>query len=106
MAGLGRARSNTILVPTVFVFDGRTDNLLKKWGEKLFALPHSMTVDRQDNIWLTDVALNQVFKFSPNGKLLLTLGEHGVAGDDGSHFNRPTDVAVATGWFILCKRRV
>ena len=84
-----------ILVPTVFVFDGRSGRLLKKWGERLFALPHSVTVDRQDNIWFTDVALNQVFKFSPEGKLLLTLGERGVAGDDGSHFNRPTDVAVA-----------
>ena len=39
--------------------------------------------------------LNQVFKFSHDGKLLLTLGERGVAGDDRSHFNRPTDVAVA-----------
>jgi DNA-binding beta-propeller fold protein YncE len=84
-----------ILVPTVFVFDGRTGRLLKKWGEKLFALPHSVTVDPQDNVWFTDVALNQVFKFSPEGKLLLSLGERGVAGDDGSHFNRPTDVAVA-----------
>ena len=84
-----------IVVPTVFVFDGRTGNLLKKWGEKLFALPHSVTVDNRDNIWFTDVALNQVFKFSEDGKLLLTVGERGVAGDDGSHFNRPTDVAVA-----------
>ena len=85
----------SIAVPTVFVFDGRTGRLLKKWGEKLFALPHSVTVDREDNIWVTDVALNQVFKFSYEGKLLLILGERGVAGDDGSHFNRPTDVAVA-----------
>ena len=84
-----------IVVPTVFVFDGRTGSLIKKWGEKLFALPHSITVDRQDNVWFTDVALNQVFKFSPDGKLLLTLGERGVAGDDGLHFNRPTDVAIA-----------
>jgi peptidylamidoglycolate lyase len=79
---------------TVFVFDGRTGNPLAMWGEKLFALPHSLTVDNQDNVWVTDVALHQVFKFSHNGKLLLTLGERGVAGDDSSHFNRPTDIAV------------
>ena len=84
-----------ITVPTVFVFDGRTGRLLKKWGGKLFALPHSVTLDRQDDIWVTDVALNQVFKFSHEGKLLLTLGARGVAGNDSSHFNRPTDVAVA-----------
>lgn len=84
-----------IEVPTIYIFDGRTGNLLKKWGEKLFALPHSLTIDSKDNIWVADVALHQVFKFSHDGKLLLTLGESGVPGDDVSHFNRPSDVAVA-----------
>ena len=41
------------------------------------------------------MALHQVFKFSHDGKLLLKLGERGVAGDDPAHFNRPSDVAVA-----------
>jgi peptidylamidoglycolate lyase len=81
--------------PTVFVFDGRTGQPLAIWGEKRFALPHSLTIDQKDNVWITDVALHQVFKFSHDGKLLLTLGERGVAGDDGTHFNRPTDIAVA-----------
>jgi DNA-binding beta-propeller fold protein YncE len=62
----------------------------------VFALPHSVTVDRQDNVWITDVALNQVFKFSHDGRLVLTVGERGIAGQDHSHFNRPTDVAVAS----------
>jgi peptidylamidoglycolate lyase len=84
-----------IAVPTVFLFDGRTGRLLAKWGEKLFALPHGLTVDHQDNVWVTDVAWHQVFKFSHDGRLLLTLGERGKPGDDSSHFNRPTDVAVA-----------
>ena len=84
-----------IAVPTVFLFDGRTGRLLAKWGEKLFALPHSLTVDLKDNIWVADVAWHQVFKFSHDGRLLLTLGERGKPGDDSSHFNRPTDVAVA-----------
>lgn len=82
--------------PTVFVFDGRTGVPLAIWGERRFALPHSLTVDAQDNVWITDVALHQVFKFSGDGKLLLTLGERGVAGEDEFHFNRPTDVAVTT----------
>jgi len=84
-----------IPMPTVFVFDGRTGIPVAIWGEKIFALPHSVTVDDQDNVWVTDVALHQLFKFSHDGKLLLTLGERGVAGADSSHFNRPTDVAVA-----------
>jgi DNA-binding beta-propeller fold protein YncE len=81
--------------PTVLVLDGRTGRPVRRWGEKQFALPHSVTVDPDNNVWVTDVALHQVFKFSPDGKLLLTLGERGVAGTDRSHFNRPTDVAVA-----------
>ncbi|MCI0613238.1 peptidyl-alpha-hydroxyglycine alpha-amidating lyase family protein [bacterium] len=84
-----------IEVSTIFIFDGRTGALLKKWGEKLFALPHSLTIDSKDNVWVADVALHQVFKFSHDGKLLLTLGESGISGDDTSHFNRPSDVAIA-----------
>jgi DNA-binding beta-propeller fold protein YncE len=84
-----------IAVPTVLHFDGRTGVLLGRWGADLFVMPHGLTVDRQDNVWLTDVALQQVYKFSHDGHLLLTLGERGVAGDDRAHFNRPTKVAVA-----------
>jgi peptidylamidoglycolate lyase len=66
-----------------------------RWPENLFAMPHGLTIDAHDNVWLTDVALQQVYKFSPEGQLLLTLGERGVAGADLAHFNRPTAVAVA-----------
>ena len=86
----------------LWVFDGRTGRLLKRWGAGLFAMPHGLTVDDRDNLWLTDVGLHQVFKFSPDGKLLLTLGEKGVPGADATHFNRPTGVAVlADGSFLV-----
>jgi len=81
--------------PTIDVFDGHSGVLLRRWGANLFAMPHGLTIDGHNNVWLTDVALQQVYKFSPDGKLLLTLGERGVAGDDAGHFNRPTAVAVA-----------
>jgi DNA-binding beta-propeller fold protein YncE len=84
-----------IPLPTVFVFDGRSGIPVAIWGQNIFALPHSLTVDDHDNVWVTDVALHQLFKFNHDGKLLLTLGERGVAGTDSSHFNRPTDIAVA-----------
>lgn len=84
-----------IAKPTVVLFDGRTGRLLARWGEGLFAMPHGLTVDRHDHVWLTDVALQQVYEFSHDGRLLRTLGERGVAGDDSAHFDRPTDVAVA-----------
>lgn len=81
--------------PTVTLFDAHTGKVLVEWGENRFAMPHGLTVDRDDNVWVTDVALNQVFKFTHDGKLLLTLGERGVSGNDTAHFNRPTDVAEA-----------
>ena len=80
--------------PTIDVFDGRSGALLTRWGANLFAMPHGLTIDDHDNVWLTDVALQQVYKYSHDGHLLLTLGERGVAGKDAGHFNRPTAVAV------------
>ena len=81
--------------PTVLLFDGRSGALLAQWGAKTFAMPHGLAVDRRDNVWLTDVAYHQVYKYSHDGRLLLTIGERGVPGSDEAHFNRPTDIAVA-----------
>jgi len=91
-----------IAVPTVIQFDGRTGKVLRQWGAGVFAMPHGLSIGPDGNLWMTDVALHQVFKFSPDGTLLLTLGERGVPGDDGGHFNRPTDVAaLADGSFYV-----
>lgn len=84
-----------ITLPTVTEFDGRTGKILAEWGANTFAMPHGLTVDAQGNLWLTDVALQQVYKYSHDGHLLMTLGVRGVAGNDSMHFNRPTEVAVA-----------
>lgn len=80
--------------PTIHVFNGDTGAFVRAWGSRLFIMPHGLTIDGSDNVWVTDVGLHQVFKFSPEGELLLTLGEAGVSGDDAAHFNLPTDVAV------------
>ena len=37
------------------------------WGDQAFALPHSLTVDLKDNVWVTDVAWHQVYKFRTMG---------------------------------------
>jgi peptidylamidoglycolate lyase len=89
------AREGPIPAATVLCFDGATGSLLAQWGENMFREPHGLSVDKDDNLWLTDRELNQVFKFSHDGKLLMTLGEKGVAGNDGRHFLGPTAVAVA-----------
>ena len=79
---------------TVTVFDGTTGRLISSWGAGTFIMPHGLTIDHEDNVWLTDVGLHQVFKYTPDGKLLLTLGERVKPGNDHDHFNLPTDVAV------------
>jgi peptidylamidoglycolate lyase len=86
--------TSPIVKPTIFRFDGRTGHLTGRFGAGIFALPHSITIDEQQNIWIADVALHQVFKLSADGKLLLTLGTRGVRGEDARHFNQPSDVAI------------
>ncbi len=91
----GELPTTLIGVPAVAIMDAKTGKLLEEWGENRFAMPHSLSVDQNDNVWITDVALHQIYKFSHDGQLLLTLGERAVSGSDSSHFNRPTKVAVA-----------
>jgi peptidylamidoglycolate lyase len=88
-------RRSKISVPTVLCFDGASGKLLASWGVGMFISPHGLRVDVADNIWVTDLGLHQVFKFDHSGKLLLTIGEAGVAGLDGKHLNGPADVAIA-----------
>jgi len=80
--------------PTIDVFEGRSGRHLRSWGTNQFAMPHGLTIDSEDNVWVTDVLLHQVFKFNSRGELLLTLGQARVSGNDRAHFNLPTDVAV------------
>src|SRR6185437_10753808 len=80
---------------TVLVLDRITGNIKAEWGSGLFVMPHGLTVDGDDNIWVTDVGLHQVLKFDHYGKLLMTLGVAREPGADSLHFNPPTDVAVA-----------
>ncbi len=74
--------------------------LLRSFGAGLFLFPHSITFDKEGNLWITDghgdgSKGQQVFKFSPEGKILMTLGKAGVAGDGPDTFNQPNAVAIA-----------
>jgi len=88
-------KSHAISSPTILMFEGANGKLLASWGENRFLEPHGLRIDREDNVWVTDRALQQVFKFSHDGRLLMTLGTERAAGLDGAHFNKPTDVAFA-----------
>ncbi|XP_036353495.2 peptidyl-glycine alpha-amidating monooxygenase isoform X8 [Ochotona princeps] len=89
--GLGPIEEDTILV-----VDPNSAAILKSSGKNLFYLPHGLSVDRDGNYWVTDVALHQVFKLDPNSREgpLLTLGRSMQPGSDQHHFCQPTDVAV------------
>ena len=87
---------------TISTIKATTGEILKSWGKNLFIMPHGLEVDKEDNIWVTDCGLHQVFKFDSNGNLLMTLGEAKVSGNDSQHFDLPTDVAVtADGSFYV-----
>ena len=96
----------------VVVFD-RDGHFLRSWGAGLFAFPHTIRADKEDNLWLVDRDLGQMLYFSNTGELLRTIGtrgfrsDTGVAPDDfrsdayrdvthgGGPFNLPTDIDVA-----------
>lgn len=80
---------------TILMVDRESGKIINCWGDHLFIMPHGLTIDQNNNVWVTDVGLHQIFKFNHEGKLLLKLGEAKVSGNDKTHFNRPTDVAVA-----------
>jgi DNA-binding beta-propeller fold protein YncE len=76
----------------IVVFDSQ-GKFLRSWGKGMFARPHGLRVDREENVWAVDDAGHQVFKFTREGKLLQTWGVKGVPGNDAKTFNRPTDIA-------------
>jgi sugar lactone lactonase YvrE len=80
--------------------------LLAQWGAKMFIFPHGATVDRDGNLWVTDARGegsigHQVFKFSADGKVLMTLGKAGVSGSTPDLFDQPTDVVIASNGDIF-----
>jgi DNA-binding beta-propeller fold protein YncE len=76
----------------VLAFD-ESGKFLRSWGRGMFGRRHGIRVDPDDNVWVLDYGDHQVFKFTPEGKLLMTLGEKGVPAEDETHFNRPADMA-------------
>src|SRR5262245_12864957 len=102
----------------VLKFD-TSGKLVKSFGAGMIAFAHGIYVDRDGNVWVTDANDNrvrpargaaptatppaqpaklvghQVVKFSPDGKVLLTLGKAGVAGNPPDALTEPNDVVTA-----------
>lgn len=106
--------------------------LVRSFGAGMFVFPHGIHVDRDGNVWVTDgqdnfptrargaaadaplppppakIIGHQVYKFSPEGKLLLTLGKAGGnrPGEpaDPASFYQPNDVITnAAGDVFVCE---
>jgi sugar lactone lactonase YvrE len=94
----GTSCAKSDLAP-VLNFDS-SGNLVKSFGAWMIVRPHGLFIDKNNNVWVTDGDAengkgDQVFKFSQDGKVLLTLGKAGVAGDGPDTFNKPSDVLIA-----------
>jgi sugar lactone lactonase YvrE len=92
-------------LPPILLFD-ESGRLAKSFGAGVLVWPHGIHVDRSGNVWVTDARSrdgrgNQVFKFNPAGKLLMTLGKAGVTGEGPDVFNQPSDVVVAASGDIF-----
>ncbi|HTD64246.1 MAG TPA: peptidyl-alpha-hydroxyglycine alpha-amidating lyase family protein [Verrucomicrobiae bacterium] len=88
----------------------RDGSFVGSWGEgQISTRAHGLTIAPDDSVWCIDHTGHSVRKFTPDGKLLLTLGDNAgkpsESGYDGSNlttithgappFNRPTNLAVA-----------
>jgi hypothetical protein len=105
---LGRCHENSCTgrtEPAVLVYD-MSGKLVNSWGAGLFNFPHGFWIDREGNVWITDARAeggkgNQVFKFTAQGKLLMTLGKAGVTGDGPDTFDQPASVIVGNNGDIF-----
>jgi len=104
----------------VLKFD-KNGNLVAHFGAGLIDSPHGIFIDRDNNIWVIDCSCtggggrgrggaapaapatpagspkgHQIFKFSPDGKVLLTLGKLG-GGRDPDYFWQPNAIYVTPG---------
>ena len=47
-------------------------DVIASWGKGMYVIPHSIRIDPQGNVWTTDANTSKVFKYTPEGKQLLT----------------------------------
>jgi len=67
----------------VAIFE-RDGTFVRTWGEGLFERPHGIFIGADDAVWCTDDSGHVVQRFTPEGKLLLTLGTRGKPSDTGA----------------------
>ncbi|MFK7776595.1 MAG: hypothetical protein QM501_00560, partial [Gimesia sp.] len=71
----------------ILCFD-RSGKFVRSWGDNLIGMAHGLRVDKHDNIWVTDIGHHMVFQFSPQGNILLALGQSDKPGTSNDQFNK------------------
>lgn len=90
----------------VVVLDGM-GNKIGEWGRALTDMvhPHAVKIspyDPERHVWIIDREGHQILKYTNDGsRVVLALGEKGVAGADARHFNRPADIAFLPDGSVL-----
>ena len=85
-----------------FEFDPN-GKFVRAFGEGLLTRSHGLHIDREGNIWVTDVGAHVVLKLNQQGQVLLTLGVKGEAGEwneasQSRRLNQPNDVVDRAQW--------
>ena len=85
-------------------------NILRSFGAGMFVFPHKIVQDREGNVWVVDErsmnarekakyppkpAGHTVVKFSPEGRMLMMIGNPGVAGNPPQALTEPCSIAIA-----------
>ena len=83
---------------TIAELDVLNGEVVNEWGANLFYMPHGLTIDNDENVWITDVALHQVMKFNRGNYKTpsLKLGVEFENGNNDTHLCKPTDIAVSS----------
>ncbi|MEE8450990.1 MAG: peptidyl-alpha-hydroxyglycine alpha-amidating lyase family protein [Thermoguttaceae bacterium] len=79
--------------PPVQVYDA-DGRFIRGWGEDIIESAHYLRIDHEGKVWASDIGKHVIMQFTPEGKLLKTLGTPGEPGEDETHLNKPTDMAV------------
>lgn len=108
-----------ITEPTVIIIDSKTNKVINRWGKNIFLAPHGLRIDKNNNVFITDIGLNKIFKFDIQGNLLEVYGEDYYLGLETflkirnklrflpiymkkNHFAKPTDLEILDdGSFIV-----